>query len=432
MSETRTIEVDYLARVEGEGAMYVRTEGDRVEEVKLSIFEAPRFFEGFLRGRDFREAPDITARICGICPIAYQLGASLAMEDVCGVTVDGVLQDLRRLAYCGEWIESHALHVFMLHLPDFLGYPDAVTAAKDHPDMVRNGLRIKKIGNSILRLLGGREIHPVNLRVGGFYRTPTPAEVAGLREDLAWGLEAASEVAEFLATLDYPNLERDYEFVSLVHPDEYPITHGRLGSSSGLDAAIRDYDDVFTEEHVAHSNALHSHRSDSGEPVFMGPLARFALNRERLTPRAAELAERAGLGAACRNPFRSIQVRMIEIVLAFEEALRLVDGYRAAPAEPALPVTPRAGTGFAATEAPRGICYHRYSIDEAGLITDAKIVPPTSVNQPTIEADLRELVQTHLHLPDDELRHHCEVAIRNYDPCISCATHFLDLTVDRQ
>jgi sulfhydrogenase subunit alpha len=431
MSETRTIEVDYLARVEGEGALYVRTEGDRVAEVKLSIFEAPRFFESFLRGRDFREAPDITARICGICPIAYQLGASLAMEDVCGVSVNGVLQELRRLAYCGEWIESHALHVFMLHLPDFLGYPDAVTLARDHPQRVRDGLRIKKIGNRILRLLGGREIHPVNLRVGGFYRVPTREELAALREDLAWGLEAAAETLAFLAGLDFPDLERDYEFVALVHPDEYPITHGRIGSSGGLDVAIADYDRVFTESHRFHSTALHSHLTASGQPAFMGPLARFALNRERLTPRAAELADRAGLGAVCRNPFRSILVRVVEIAFAFEEALRLVEGYHKPPAEPALAVTPRAGTGFGATEAPRGICYHRYTLDDAGLIQDAKIVPPTSVNQPTIEADLQALVQANLALPDDQLRHRCEQAIRNYDPCISCATHFLDLTLER-
>jgi sulfhydrogenase subunit alpha len=430
MSETRTIEVDYLARVEGEGALYVRTEGDRVEEVKLRIFESPRFFEAFLRGRDFREAPDITARICGICPVAYQMGAAQAMEQICGVQMDAALEDLRRLIYCGEWIESHALHVFMLHLPDFLGYPDVVTMAKDHPELVRKALRLKKIGNALMRLVGGREVHPVNLRVGGFYRTPTVDELAGIREDLVWGFDAAAEAAEFLAGLEFPDFEMDYEFVALVHPDEYPIIHGRIGSSSGINVPVSDYDRIFTETHVVHSNALHSHLTESGRPAFMGPMARFALNRERLTPKAAALADRSGLGAVCRNPFKSILVRTVEIAFAFEEALRLLDAYRPI-ARPAVEASPRAGTGFGATEAPRGVCYHRYTLDEAGIIRDAKIVPPTSVNQPTIEADLHSLVQSHLDLPDDQLRHRCEQAIRNYDPCISCATHFLDLTVER-
>ncbi|ACL72224.1 Ni/Fe hydrogenase subunit alpha [Thioalkalivibrio sulfidiphilus] len=430
MSQTRTIEVNALARVEGEGALYVRTEGERVAEVKLRIYEPPRFFEGFLIGRDFREAPDITARICGICPVAYQMGASQAIEQVCGVSLDPALEDLRRLIYCGEWIESHGLHVFMLHLPDFLGYPDGITMARDHPELVRNALRIKKIGNALMRLVGGREVHPVNLKVGGFYRAPTPAEAAALREDLAWGLEASAEALDFLAGLDFPDFEMDYEFVSLVHPDEYPILHGRLGSTSGIDAPVEDYDRIFTETHVIHSNALHSHLSETGRPACLGPLARFALNRERLTPRAAALAEKAGLGAVCRNPFKSILVRMVEIAFAFEEALRLVDAYQA-PARPAVDMTPRAGTGYGATEAPRGICYHRYTLDEAGIIRDAKIVAPTSVNQPSIEADLHGFVQDNLDLPDDQLRHRCEQVIRNYDPCISCATHFLDLTVER-
>jgi sulfhydrogenase subunit alpha len=431
MSETRTIKVDYLARVEGEGALYVRTEGDRVEEVKLSIFEPPRFFEAFLLGRDFREAPDITARICGICPIAYQMGASHAMEDVCGISVDGPLQTLRRLIYCGEWVESHALHVFMLHLPDFLGYPDAITMARDQPDLVRNALRMKKIGNALMRLVGGREVHPVNLKVGGFYRTPTSEELAGLREDLAWGLEAACEAGEFLAGLDFPGFEMDYEFVALVHPDEYPITHGELGSTSGIRAPVNAYDRIFTEDHVVHSTALQSRLTDTGQPAFLGPMARFALNRERLTPRASDLAQRSGLGDVCRNPFKSILVRTVEIAFAFEEALRLLDVYQR-PDAPAVDAVPRAGTGFGATEAPRGICYHRYTLDDEGIIRDAKIVAPTSVNQVSIEADLHGFVQAHLDLPDDQLRHRCEQAIRNYDPCISCSTHFLDLTIERR
>src|SRR5579863_1565942 len=180
----KTINVDYLARVEGEGGVKITFDGQTVRNVELRIFEPPRFFEAFLRGRAYSEAPDITARICGICPVAYQMSAVHAMENAFGVTVDGPLRDLRRLLYCGEWIESHVLHIYMLHAPDFLGYPGAVEMAKDHGDLVRQGLELKKIGNEILELLGGRAIHPVNVRVGGFYRLPSRRELRTLVEPL--------------------------------------------------------------------------------------------------------------------------------------------------------------------------------------------------------------------------------------------------------
>jgi len=427
---TRTIEVDYIARVEGEGALYIRTEGDRVEDCQLRIFEPPRFFEGLLRGRAYTEAPDITARICGICPIAYIMSASHAMEDVAGVRVGGALRELRRLIYCGEWIESHVLHIYMLHLPDFLGYPDAVTLAKDRPETVRRALRLKKAGNSLMRCIGGREVHPVNLRVGGFYRAPSRAELDALVPELEWALGAALETVALVQTLDFPDFEADYEFMALRHPEEYPFNEGRLCSTGGVDVPVSRYDEVLSEAHLAHTTALQS-RNAEGQPVMMGPMARYALNRDRLTPRARRAADDAGLGEACRNPFRSIVVRAVEVVFALEEALRIIRAYEP-PADACVPVGPTAGTGYGATEAPRGICYHRYRTDGDGIIRDAKIVAPTSVNQARIEADLRALVEPNLALDDTALQALCEQAIRNYDPCISCSTHFLDLRLERR
>ena len=429
MGKTRTIKVDYLARVEGEGALHVKIKDDALAEVQLKIFEPPRFFEAFLRGRDFREAPDITARICGICPIAYLLGASHAMEDICGVTVDGPLRELRRLIYCGEWIESHVLHVFMLHAPDFLGYEDAIQLAKDHPDVVKRALRLKKIGNDIMALLGGREIHPINLRVGGFYKVPTRAELLSLRDDLLWGADVARETVQWAATLPFPELERDYEFVALKRPDEYAIIDGRLVSNKGIDAAISNYDDHLIEEHIAHATALHTVVKDR-DTCFLGPLARYSLNFDQLSADVQSAARDAGLGSTCSNPFKSIVVRAVEILHAFEQAIAIVDAYEM-PDEPAVEVEPRAGIGYGATEAPRGICYHRYTIDCDGIILDAKIVSPTAVNQGTIEDDLRYFIPPNLGLSDDELQWKCEQAIRNYDPCISCSTHFLKLEVER-
>lgn len=428
--KTKTVKVDYLARVEGEGAIYVQVKGDEVTDVKLRIYEPPRFFEAFLRGRDFREAPDITARICGICPVAYQMSSVHAMEDACGVRVEGPLRALRRMLYCGEWIESHGLHVYMLHAPDFLGYEGAVQMAKDHAALVQRGLQLKKTGNELVAAIGGREIHPVNIRVGGFYRAPTRRELQPVAERLKWAREAALETVRWVAGFPFPDFEQNYEFVSVRHPNEYPMNEGRLVSNRGLDIAPSEYDAHFEEEHVPHSNALHSRLKERGA-YFLGPMARYNLNFDRLSPLAQEAAREAGLGAVCRNPFQSIIIRSVEILYACDEALGLIEGYEI-PDRPAVEVSPRNGVGYAWTEAPRGMLYHRYAIDSEGTIRDAKIVPPTSQNQKVIEGDLRHFAQQYVMLPEDQLTWRCEQATRNYDPCISCATHFLKLRLERE
>ena len=427
---SRTIKVDYLARVEGEGALYVKIKDERVTDVKLRIFEPPRFFEAFLRGRSYSEVPDIVARICGICPIAYQMSAVHALEDAFGVKVDGQLRALRRLIYCGEWIQSHALHIFLLHAPDFLGYEDAIQMAKDHPDLVQRGLRLKKTGNEMITLVGGREIHPINVRVGAFYKVPAKRDFAELRERLLRARDEARDTVRWAARLPFPEFEQDYEFVALSHPREYPFNEGRIVSSKGLNISAHEFDEHFTEEHVAHSNALHCTLKTRGA-YFVGPMARYNLNFDRLSPLAKEAAREAGLSGTCRNPFQSILVRCIEVLYAFDEAIRIIDEY-AMPEAPAVEVTPRAAIGFGCTEAPRGTLWHRYRTDERGLILDAKIVPPTSQNQKTIENDLRAFVSGRLLLEKEELTWQCEQAVRNYDPCISCATHFLRMEIERE
>ncbi len=426
---TRTINVDYLARVEGEGALRIDIKGGRLDDVKFRIFEPPRFFEAFLRGRNYTEAPDITARICGICPVAYLMGAVHAMEMIGGVTVPTPIRNLRRLLYCGEWIESHILHMAMLHAPDFLKYPDAIAMAQDHPDEVKMALKLKKIGNDVMKLLGGREIHPINVRVGGFYRVPTRREMRAMMDDLKWALDASIKMVKFVTSLPFLEFEQDYEFVCLKHPDEYPLNEGRLVSNNGMDVPISEYDAVLIEKHVPHSTALHTYVNGGGT-CHVGPLARYSINYDQLTPLAKEAAKDAGLGETCRNPFQSIIVRGVETVFACEEAIRLVEEYEE-PDRPFVQMEPRAGTGYGCTEAPRGICYHRYTIDDAGLIQDAKIVSPTAVNQKVIEKDLWHYVEPNLDRPDDELQWECEQAIRNYDPCISCSAHFLKLEVNR-
>ncbi len=427
--KTATVKVDYLARVEGEGALTVKIKAGRVVDVKFKIFEPPRFFEAFLRGRSYAEAPDITARICGICPVAYQMSSCHAMEDAFGASVGGPLRDLRRLLYCGEWIESHALHVYLLHAPDFLGYESAIHLAKDHRDIVERGLKLKKIGNDIVTLLGGREIHPINVRVGGFYRAPAAPELRALVERLTWARDAAYETVRWAGALTFPAFEQDYEFVALRHPGEYPFNEGRIVSNKGLDIDAREFEEHVVEEHVEHSNALQARLRARGA-YFVGPLARYNLNFDRLSPLAQRAAKEAGLPPVCRNPFKSIIVRSVETLYACDEALRLIERY-VPPPQPAVEIRPRAGTGYGCTEAPRGILYHRYDLDAQGLIRQAKIMPPTSQNQRTIEADLWKFVPDRIDLPHQDLTWQCEQAIRNYDPCISCATHFLNVTVER-
>ncbi len=319
---TKTLRVDYLTRVEGEGALELDIAEGAVVGGRLSIFEPPRFFEALLRGRDCTEVPDITARICGICPVAYQMSAAYAVESALGIMVEGPLRALRRLLYCGEWIESHVLHMVLLHALDFLGFPDAISMAASHGETVRRGLALKKAGNEVLRLLGRREVHPINVRVGGFYRVPSRAELAPLAATLEAAREQAVALARWVATFPFPDFKRDYEFVALRHADEYPLNEGRIGSSRGLDINVADYESAFEERHVPHSTALQSVLRGRGS-YFVRPLARFNLNHDRLGPGLEAFAAGLGLEPGCRNPYRSILAHAIEVVYACEEGLRV-------------------------------------------------------------------------------------------------------------
>jgi len=332
----KTIKVDYLARVEGEGALTVTIRDGVVKDAQLRIFEPPRFFEAFLRGRAYTEAPDITARICGICPVAYQMSAVHAMEDALGVAVGGPLRDLRRLLYCGEWIESHTLHIYMLHAPDFLGYESAIDLARDHADIVKRGLELKKAGNALMTLVGGREIHPINVKVGGFYKTPTRRDLAAMADQMKRARDLALETVRWTAAFDFPDRKRDYELVALRHPDEYPFNEGRIVSNRGLDISAHEYDAHFEEIHVAHSNALQARIRARGH-YLVGPLARFALNFDRLSPLAREAAHEAGIAPACNNPYKSIVVRAVEVLYACDEAVRIIENYDE-PDRPSVPV----------------------------------------------------------------------------------------------
>ena len=431
MATERTIRVEALTRVEGEGGLHVRLDGNRVEDVKLSIYEPPRFFEGFLRGRPLEEVPDITARICGICPVAYQMTAVHALEQALGVQVREEVRRLRRLLYCGEWIESHGLHMHLLQAPDFFGCASGIELAQKYPQEVSRGLRLKKHGNQLLEVLGGRAIHPVNVAVGGFHRAPSKADLQRLIPDFQWGLEAAVETTKWVASFDYPDFPCAWEMIALKHAAEYPMNEGLIASSSGKQIDVAAYETAFEEHHMAHSTALHSRRIGEQSSYYVGPLARVSLAFDQLSPASKRTAEAIRFEVPCFNPFRAIIARGLELIHAFEEGLQLLKSYEPwAPAK--FSYEYREAEGCAATEAPRGLIYHRYKIDPAGKILFAKIVPPTSQNQRQIEKDLADWIPRVMNSNDQQLSDDCERLIRTYDPCISCSTHFLRLKVDRQ
>lgn len=424
----KNIEVPALARVEGEGALYIHLKDGSVTEIQLNIYEPPRFFEGFLRDRYFQEVPDITARICGICPVAYQMSAVQALEMALGVSISAQIRDLRLLLYTAEYIESHALHIYMLQAPDLLGHESAFSLAEVAPEVVKKALRLKKIGNNLLRAIGGRSVHPVNACVGGFYSWPKPENIQSLIPDLEWALEAAKETVRWAAGLTFPEFQvYDYQFVALTNPDEYGIYSGDILSSSGKITSVNDFEKEYIETHVRHSTALHSH-TVSGATYLTGPLARLNLNFQQLRPEASQIIEEIGLELPIRNPYKALLARAAELVQVCAEAIDLARAYQ--PQGPShVDVRPSSGEGYGATEAPRGLLYHHYVLDDTGCILHARIVPPTAQNLARIEADLWKLVPKVLDLPQTEATLACEHLIRSYDPCISCATHFLTLEI---
>lgn len=430
MTEDReiSIRVPVLARVEGEGALEIDIRDGVIEHLKLRIYEPPRLFEKFLEGRSYEEVPDMVARICGICPVAYQMSAVHALESIFKTQITPWVRNMRRLIYCGEWIESHALHIHLLAAPDFIGYHSVTEMAKEYPEEVRRGLRLQALGNDIIRFLGARSVHPVGVRVGGFYHAPEMGKARALLQKLEAGLPEAEALLRWVASINIPTDEQSFISVALRHGDEYGMNEGRIVSDRGLDIAVHEFEQHFREQQAPHSTALHCHLH--GEPYLVGPLARLNLNHEQLPEVLKNLLKDIGIRWPSRNMYLSIVARAVEIWYALWQAIEILQQYKVET--PYVEVRPQAGIGYAATEAPRGVLWHRYETDAKGMIVSSTIVPPTSQNQARIEQDLALALSAYgLHHSDDELRQRAEMVVRNYDPCISCSTHFLDLRVRR-
>jgi coenzyme F420-reducing hydrogenase alpha subunit len=423
------IDVPVMVRLEGEGALKFKANNGKIEQLQLKIYEPPRLFEEFLTGRAFQDVPTITARICGICPVAYQMTSILALEALFEVDPGPWVYDMRRLLYCGEWLQSHALHIHLLAAPDFLGFDNAIAMAEDHPETVKRGMKLQALGNELLCFLGGRSVHPIGMKVGGFHKAPSKADADKLLKKCESALEDAKQLVAWCAQLDLPIDEQEFTSVAIHNENEYAIMPGRLRSDNGINIRFSDYENHFIEEQVSHSTAFYS-RLD-GESYFLGPLARLNLNFAQLPNSVKTWATEQGLKFPSRNMFDNVAARAVECHYALVEAIRILSSY-SIPNQSYVQFKPKAGRGHFCTEAPRGMIYHHYDVDEYGHITSSTIIPPTSQNQLRIEENLRTAVEAYgLDHDDDDLRLFCERIIRNYDPCISCSVHFLKLEIER-
>lgn len=424
-----SLKVPFITRLEGEGTLELSARGDCIERLHLAIFEPPRLFEKFLEGRDYQEVPDLNARICGICPMAYQLTSIQAMERLFGINLPAPLVRLRKLMNLGEWVQSHALHIHFLAAPDFLGFDHALAMAKQHPEVLRRGMQLQEAGNALMALLGGRSVHPVGLQVGGFGRLPDGERWNSVYQLVEQALPAAEQLVRWTAGLTLPDYAHDFTWVSLTEPDSYAINGGLITGSNGLSLSHDEYAGHFVEHQEPHSTALYSLLD--GKDYLVGPLARMNNSFALLPEEVKTLARACGLDFPSRNMFTSIQARALEIYWALFEASRLL-AMGCPSGEARVPVTPIAGECCFCTEAPRGLIYHHYRLDEQGWVLSCTIIPPTSQNQARIEQDLKTSVPRFgLGRSDQELKLFCERLIRNYDPCISCSTHFLQFRMQR-
>ncbi len=427
-TDRKTIHVPSLARVEGEGGIFIEIRQGAPTQVHVTIHEAPRFFEAFLVGRPHEDVPDFTARICGICPVAHQMSSAHALEKAFGILLEKPLRDLRRLLYCAEWIESHALHMYLLNGPDFYGLDSAWGSKTYQPILVR-GIQFKKLGNELLALLGGRSVHPVSVRVGGFTRIPSKKALQSLAPKLEAAYEESLKEIAWAASLPFPDPAWDTMWVSLVHDEEYPMNEGTMGFSTGETLSMDAFLEAVTEFQVSYATALHAGVIRDGPqiPYMVGPLSRLNLNHANLPADIQGALKDAGISLPIKNMRMAIVARAVEMAYAFSEALRMIANYEE-PDHAFVAYEPVEGEAVWITEAPRGSLIHRYRVNSAGRIESCTIIPPTSQNLAHMEKDLRRFLESFSHEPTDFLRKEAEKIVRCYDPCISCAVHLVCLT----
>ncbi len=424
----KIIKTKSISRIEGDASFIIELKDKRPEDIKIRVFEAPRFFEGFLRGRTPQEVIDFTSRICGICPIAYQMSAVHAIERLYGIEVSEEIKALRRLLYLSEWIESHCLHIYLLHGPDFYNLPDA-WSSKSYMDILKKGLSMKRIGNKLIEIIGGRSIHPVSVKVGGFYNFPKKKQLTELLPEIEKAYEKSLQMIRWASNLNYPELEIVHTFLSLGEAGEYPMNYGFVISNSGLKMKMDQFLALISEFQLPYSNSLFSGIKDGEaiKPYIVGPLARLNLNYKYIPDEIKGVIKEAGISLPLNNIYQSIIARTVEVSFAFYEAMRLIKDYEE-PKSNSYEYKQIPGKTIWITEAPRGMLIHIYELDEKGFIREARLIPPTSQNLYHIEYSLKLfLKKTSVEIPPEQIKRTCERIVRSYDPCISCSVHMVEI-----
>ncbi len=434
--KTIKVDVEYLTRVEGHGNIVVDVRNGVLEKCNLEIVEAPRFFEGMLRGRSIFEAQHITSRICGICACAHTLSSVQAAEDALSISPSPQTVKLRELLLDVEILDSHILHIYLLALPDLLGVKSFVPLIDTHHKVVRRALRMKKTCNDICDILVGRHVHPISCIAGGFTKLPAPDDLEEMHALLKGMRPDMDATVDLVLQLSFPKFERKTEYVALVNDSpDYPLLYGDIGSSDGKRVRKKDFRSVTNEFMVEHSSAKFARFARDSYAV--GALARMNLNFDKLSPGAKMIAHAAGFKPPVHNPYLNTVAQLIECAYCLEHAIRIVEHFRGSGVDQdelilvglnekhEIPV--RAGDGVGAVEAPRGILFHNYATDEQGVIVQANCIIPTAQNINNIEHDMRKLVPEILDRSQEEITLALEMLVRAYDPCISCSAHFLNV-----
>ena len=427
-----TVDVKHVTRVEGHGNIAVKVENGEITRLQLQIVESPRFFEAFLRGRRWYEAPHITCRICGICSVGHTTASVKAIEAATGIEVTEQAKMLRKLILNGEELQSHYLHVLFLAVPDYFGVGSIVPMAATHPEVVKTALRLKKLANDICKVVGGRHIHPIAVHAGGLTHVPRPQELVKLKRRLEDSRRDLAEIARMYARLEIPDFNRETEYVSLKArgDGEYAFYDGDIVSTLDPEPTkVSDYRTRVLETVLEHSAAKHA-RSPNSKTYMVGALARFNNNHQQLHPDAKKLAGQLGLKPPCHNPFHNNTAQLVECVHCTEHSIQLIDTMLTYGLKEEALVEPRFyGEGVGSADVPRGILFHEYELDDEGRIADANLIIPTGQNLANIEADMRAMVPDLLEsgMTKEDITLRLEMLVRAYDPCISCATHFLDI-----
>ncbi len=433
----REINLDHITKIEGHAKLHVQVKGGEVQAVEMDVFEGTRFFEGIVKTRRYDEASPLTSRICGVCSVVHSVTALQAIENGIGIQPSQATVDLRELMHIGGILQSHLLHLYFLALPDYLGFGDALSMAPQKPEEVKRGIKMKRLGNEIIRVIGGREVHPITQRLGGFTRLPTQADLQFLKTQIDATIEDAKKTAELFSSLKYPQFERETNYLALVRPDKYALLGGKLACEGEVPILEEDYAKHLDEYVTPYSTAKFV--TLNGKSYANGALARLNIKREKLCGNAKEALENAkqnGINFPSKNPFHNNFAQAVEVLHLLCHASELIENLDLAgefPVPPAEPprTLPEHARGVSVTEAPRGLLFHDYTIEKDGSISWANIITPTCQNLRNMEDDVKAYIPALLDKPEKEIVFELEKLVRAYDPCISCSTHFLDVKIEQ-